>query len=210
MNSKCLPFHSPYYMYGCWTCSGRSVRQISTSEEWRSALVITGESMWSALACIGCMGKLQTPNGPLTHLDIPIISLLRHRFFTPPPSHSLPLWLVHNRDFFLFIFVLFLAWLYCVVGMMGGCLLMSNPRSLSPHRWMSLLLAIWAWQKTENKDIKGNPFTGETQICSKYYSCLAEVNRKLDSLDQRFHWTEASHCSNSEERKKKPCLWWPV
>ena len=119
MNSKCLPFHSPYHMFACWTSSGRSVRQISTSEEWRSALVITGESMWSALACIGCMGKLQTPNGPLTHLDIPIISLLRHRFFTPPPSHSLPLWLVHNRDFFLFIFVLFLAWLYCVVGMMG-------------------------------------------------------------------------------------------
>ena len=30
------------------------------------------------------MGKLQTPNGPLTHLDKPIISLLRHRFFTLP------------------------------------------------------------------------------------------------------------------------------
>ena len=32
------------------------------------------------------MGKLQTPNGPLTHPDIPIISLLLRRFFTLPPS----------------------------------------------------------------------------------------------------------------------------
>ena len=117
MNSKSLPLHSPYHMFHCGTCSWRSARQISASEEWRSALVITGESMWSALACIGCMGKLQTPNGPLTHLDIPIISLLRHRFFTPPSSHSLPLCLVHDRDFS--FFRPFLAWLYCVVGMMG-------------------------------------------------------------------------------------------
>ena len=50
----------------------------------RSALVITGESMWSAAGWIGCMGKLQTPSEPLTHPDIPIISLLRHRFFTLP------------------------------------------------------------------------------------------------------------------------------
>ena len=81
-----MAFRSQYEAIGLqWTCRGRSARQISASEEWRSALVITAESMWSAPpTCIGCMGKLQTPNGPLTHPDIPIISLLRHRFFTLP------------------------------------------------------------------------------------------------------------------------------
>ena len=49
---------------------------------------------------------------------------------------------------------------YCVCHNGRGlstrhCLLMSNPRSLSPHRWMGLLVIWWS---TEGKRTKGKPF----------------------------------------------------
>ena len=112
--------------------------------------------MWSGPAWFGCMGKLQTPNGPLTHPDIPIISLLLRRFFTLPPP---PLVLGHY-SFHIHISVREPRWWWCR--------LMSNSRSVSPARWMNDVSGAggsW-WDPKIYGIYENNPrIRGRVQIC---------------------------------------------
>ena len=170
-----MAFRSQYEAIGLqWTCRGRPARQISASEEWRSALVITAESMWSAPpTCIGCMGKLQTPNGPLTHPDIPIISLLRHRFFT------LPLLLVILLGTFSFHISPLIWLMYCVSDCCchDGVSANVKPAFLVPTQMDGASRDPCQRQKAGNKD-KRQPCMGGDTIVQHMFNFI-ELDSKV-------------------------------